>query len=84
MEVSEKQVSYSNLPLAIYLEIAAHLEQVSGITVQIIPENKSNFAYHHSQARGIIIKSIGQLNQDNEKLIESILGYYASLYGGSN
>jgi len=74
-------ISYSNLPLAIYLEIAAHLEQISGVRVQIVPEDQPKFAYHHSQAKGMIINAAEEISPVQKKLMQSILDYYTSLYG---
>jgi hypothetical protein len=78
-QIYQKEISYPDLPLAIYTEIAAHLEQVDGLTVELIPEDRLDFAYHHSQLKGLRIQT--QSDPQELPLLQSILDYYNELYG---
>lgn len=44
METREK-IELANLPLAVYREIAAHLRQLEGVEVELIPQSSPQFAY---------------------------------------
>jgi len=69
-------ISYPDLPLAIYLEIAAHLEQVDGLSVELLPEDRPDFAYQRSQIKGFKIHG----DPLDRPLLKSILDYYNQLY----
>ena len=75
-----QQVTYPNLPLAIYREIVAHLEQFAGVVVEVLQPEDQAFSYDHSQVRGLVIKSTYPQNE----LIKCILDHYSSIYGAYN
>lgn len=79
MQQTQKKIEFANLPLAVYQEIAAHLHQVEGVDVDLIPQTSSEFDYYQSQIAGLLISS--QPNTDNDR-VEQILAYYQNLYGG--
>lgn len=66
----------SQLPLAIYKEIASHLTQVEGITVKLIPQTSTSFDYHQSQVAGLIIEYDADLKTDSVELMQKIIEYY--------
>jgi hypothetical protein len=43
--ICKKKVSFNNLPLAVYREITAHLQQVSGVEVQLMSQSSPHFDY---------------------------------------
>jgi hypothetical protein len=77
--IYQQQISCPDLPLAIYKEIAAHLGQVDQLTVEVIPEDRPDFDYYQSQAKGLALK--GKLDLHGKALLQSILDYYSGLYG---
>ncbi|AFY71165.1 hypothetical protein Pse7367_2912 [Thalassoporum mexicanum PCC 7367] len=66
------------LPLAVYRELAAHLDQVESIATELIWADRQEFDYADSQIAGIEIKFM-QVGSDRQyALVESILNYYGS------
>lgn len=68
------------LPLAVYLEIAAHLKQVTGIQVELLPQTASEFDYLQSQVAGLSIDCRAVTVTDQSQVAE-ILNYYERRYG---
>jgi hypothetical protein len=75
------RVCYQRLPLAVYREIAAHLQQVEGVEVELIPQSTQKFDYDESQIGGLQIKYLDNLEPFGEQRVEEILAYYSQLYG---
>jgi hypothetical protein len=68
------------LPLAVDREVAAHLQQIEGITVSFLTPNDRKFSYTESQLGGLEITG-GNLLTDSAKMrIDSLLKYYANCY----
>ncbi|CCH66963.1 hypothetical protein RINTHH_8080 [Richelia intracellularis HH01] len=75
METKEK-VEFHNLPLAIYREIAAHLSQLEGVIVELIPQSSPEFDYNQSQIAGLWVN----YTQDVAQQVETILAFYRTRY----
>jgi hypothetical protein len=73
-------LSIERLPLAVYYEIAAHLRQLSGIQVEILPQTDSNFDYLQSQVGGLSI-DCSKLSVADRTKADEILNYYHQRYG---
>jgi hypothetical protein len=73
MEQIHKTITFPRLPLAVYRELAAHLRQVKGVDVELIPQSSSDFDYYQSQIAGL---SISYPSDVNEELVQRILDYY--------
>jgi len=69
-----KFIKYYDLPLAIYSEIVAHLEQIPHLNVDLVIQDAEDFDYYRSQIKGISIS--GKLKHDEFLLMQSILEYY--------
>ncbi|MEA5516807.1 hypothetical protein [Nodularia sp. UHCC 0506] len=82
METPEK-IEFVGLSLAVYREIAAHLRQVKGIEVGLIPQASSEFDYHQSQIGGIWISGIPNSETESQQRVQQILSYYQNRYGVS-
>jgi hypothetical protein len=80
MEQIQKKVEFPNLPLTVYQEIAAHLCQVEGVEVYLIPQTSSKFDYNQSQVGGL---SISWTANTNDERVKEILAYYQKRYGSS-
>jgi hypothetical protein len=74
---NKKQYFYNDrLPLAVYREIAAHLESVSGVKTGTIAQDYPEFDYSKSQLKGIWIETEELLNPEDQQQIQQILAYY--------
>jgi hypothetical protein len=73
-------IEHSQLPLAVYLEIAAHLRQVAGIGVEMMPQTSSEFDYLQSQVGGLAI-DCQTLTAVDQSQVAAILNYYEQRYG---
>jgi hypothetical protein len=76
-----EQISYSQLPLAVYREIAAHLRQLEGITVDLVPQIDGEFDYNQSQIGSLSITYSLDLDADSFSRSRKILDYYAQRFG---
>ncbi|NET01352.1 MAG: hypothetical protein F6K61_12425 [Sphaerospermopsis sp. SIO1G1] len=76
MEQIHRKIEFPNLPLAVYREIAAHLRQVEGVSVDLMPQTSSEFDYYKSQIAGLSIS----WKSEAEKRVQQILDYYQNRY----
>ncbi|WP_353931506.1 hypothetical protein WJM97_02630 [Okeanomitos corallinicola TIOX110] len=80
MEQTSKTIEFPYLPLAVYREITAHLRQVEGVEVDLIPQTSSDFDYYQGQIAGLSVTWISNA----ETRVRQILDYYENLYSGSS
>lgn len=80
METKEK-IEFSGLPLAVYREIVAHLRQVEGVKVSLIPQSSQQFDYNQSQVGGFWLSWTPNSNLESQQRVQQILAYYQNLYG---
>ncbi|MBD2665927.1 hypothetical protein B6N60_02666 [Richelia sinica FACHB-800] len=81
MEIQEK-IEFVGLPLAVYREIAAHLRQVEGVKVDLIPQTSTHFDYYQSQVSGLTITWPPETDLTTRQYTKEILAYYRNRYGG--
>lgn len=74
-------IRQSNLPLAVYREVAAHLSQVDGVKTEPIPQQSQQFDYRLSQVDSLLIEHPDHLDVASRKRLEQILAYYSDRYG---
>ncbi|MBD2362106.1 hypothetical protein H6G36_13085 [Anabaena minutissima FACHB-250] len=79
METKEK-IEFAGLPLAVYRELAAHLCQVAGVEVDLIPQTSQQFDYHQSQIAGLYISWTANSNVQSRQRVQQILAYYQKQY----
>ncbi|MEH2204697.1 MAG: hypothetical protein V7K53_11545 [Nostoc sp.] len=79
METKEK-VEFAGLPLAVYREIAAHLRQVEGVEVDLIPQSSQQFDYNQSQIAGLNLSWTPNSSLENRQRVNQILAYYQNRY----
>jgi len=77
----EEKIKIPSLPLAIYREIAAHLRQLDGVTVEIIPQSSSEFSYFKSQVEGLRLSYSSTISSGEKQYCKEILNYYEQQYG---
>ncbi|NER38659.1 MAG: hypothetical protein F6J93_32690 [Oscillatoria sp. SIO1A7] len=82
-DAGEKQKQYKipGVPLAAYREMAAHLRQVRGVEVGLIPQHSKNFDYNQSQIAGLWIQSDSDMEPAELQRLEQILAYYGDRFG---
>jgi hypothetical protein len=69
------------LPLAVYREVAAHLRQVSGVEVDLLPQTSQQFDYRQSQVGGLEIRYAETADTAAQDRVEQILTYYGDRHG---
>jgi hypothetical protein len=73
-------IRIATLPLAVYREVAAHLEQVQGVHTSLIWDADPKFDYSRSQIQGLTIQ-IETPEPTAEVRIQSILQHYSDRFG---
>ncbi|MBD2091815.1 hypothetical protein H6F67_18385 [Microcoleus sp. FACHB-1515] len=78
---SPVQICCPRLPLAIYREVRAHLRQVEGVEVELLPQMSLQFDYLQSQVGGIDIRYTQAATTQSVERVGQILAYYGDRYG---
>lgn len=68
------------LPLAVYREVAAHLQQVPGVEVEFIPQTSQQFDYTQSQIDSLTIRYGEDFDVGFQERVKGILNYYSQRY----
>ena len=79
MKTKEK-IEFARLPLAVYRELAAHLQQVEGVEVGLISQSSQQFDYDRSQVDGLWIEYAETSSLQSRQRVEQILTYYQNRY----
>lgn len=74
------KVQFSNLPLAVYREIAAHLCQVEQVETKLLFKAGIEFDYCDSQIENLQIQ-LPIANDYAREQVEKILAYYQKVFG---
>lgn len=74
-------IYWPQLPLVVYREIAAHLQQVPGVTAEVLPQEATHFDYQLSQAGGLRIVLPEIADAALEQRVANILNYYRQRFG---
>ena len=77
-QTSDYQLCSPGLPLAVYREVAAHLQQITGVEVELLRQQSIEFDYTQSQVAGIRIRH--QEYPECYARVEQVLGYYGDRY----
>ena len=77
----KETITYPQLPLAVYREVSAHLQQIEGVKTVLIPQSSTQFDYAQSQIEAIQVEYLIELSSQEKQYLESILEYYAQKYG---
>jgi hypothetical protein len=81
----QRRITCSQLPLAVYREVAAHLRQVKGINTRLIMRSiehdlTEKFDYYQSQVAALEIGYAEHLEENALLRVTEILDYYAQRY----
>lgn len=77
----EEMIKIPSLSLAVYREIAAHLQQLDGVEVEIIPQSSTSFSYFKSQVEGLRLSYPSTLATGEKQRLQEILNYYEKRHG---
>ncbi|WJI25235.1 hypothetical protein RHP47_06015 [Thermosynechococcus sp. QKsg1] len=80
--MSERVYYNPRLSLAVYRELAAHLQLLDGVSVRLLPQTCSHFDYELSQIEGIAVAVPPTLDRDAQARCEEILEHYGLQHGG--
>ena len=78
---SSLQICSPRLPLAVYREVKAHLRQVEGVEVELLPQTSLQFDYLQSQVGGIDLRYTEAATAQSVERVGQILAYYGDRYG---
>jgi hypothetical protein len=79
--LTQYSLEIPTLPLAVYREVAAHLQQVTGVTAELLPQTATSFDYLQSQIGGIQISHPADLPPADQTLLQEILDHYGNKFG---
>ena len=74
--ITQEKIEFPGLPLAVYREIAAHIRQVLGVEVGLIPQTSSEFDYNQSQISGLWISWTPTAEEESLEWCKQIVSYY--------
>lgn len=81
-DTTKYETRFPSLSLALYREIAAHLSQVEGVKIKLLPTSSPEFNYNDSQVERLQIQYFPTANlESSKKQVEEILQYYQTIYG---
>lgn len=72
------------MSLAVYRELAAHLRQVEGVEVELLPQSSQVFDYQQSQVGGLRLrlpKLSPEPSSTASERVQQILAYYSQRHG---
>jgi hypothetical protein len=81
MSAIPQTLAWAKMPLFVYREVAAHLAQVSGVEVELLPQTHPNFDYELSQVGGLRIEGVPMPGSEDESRVLEILNYYRDRFG---
>jgi hypothetical protein len=76
----QEQITFAGLPLAVYREVAAHLRQVVGVEVGLIPQTSVEFDYNQSQVSGLWVSWTPTAHAESREKFKQIVAYYQNRY----
>lgn len=82
-----RHLAIPRLPLAVYREVAAHLQAIDGVRTGLLPQTSCEFDYLQSQVGGLWIEiealpgESGAIDAPRQRLIEDILSHYGDRFG---
>ncbi|MEY2976868.1 MAG: hypothetical protein ACO31I_05640 [Prochlorotrichaceae cyanobacterium] len=75
-------LEFQEMPLGVYREVQAHLQQLQGLEVELLPQVVAHFDYCQSQLGGVRVQeSPGHsFLEDDRSVLKEILAFYHRLY----
>lgn len=76
-----EMIAWPKMPLSVYREVAAHLCQVAGVEVKLLPQTAQQFDYTLSQVGGLRINGDKVVAAEDKARVVEILNYYGDRFG---
>jgi hypothetical protein len=77
--VNRYRVTYSpDIALAMYRELASHLEQVTDVAAELFWQESTEFSYLGSQIGGLWLNYPSSIPSNSQTLIKNILNHYGN------
>jgi hypothetical protein len=73
-----KIVYQPDIALAMYRELASHIEQIDDVTAELFWQESTEFSYLGSQIGGMWITYSQSFSQQSQILIKNILNHYGN------
>jgi len=75
--VIRSKITYNpDIALAMYRELASHLEQIEDVTAELFWQDSTEFSYLGSQIGGMWLTYPQSISEQSQTLIKKILNYY--------
>jgi len=79
LSISRSKVVFSpDIALAVYRELASHLEQIEDVGVELFWQESSEFSYLGSQIGGLWLTYPQTIQSQSQALIQRILNHYGT------
>lgn len=79
LSISRSKVVYSpDIALAMYRELASHLEQIEDVKVELFWQESTEFSYLGSQIGGLWLSYPQTIQSQSQALIQNILNHYGT------
>jgi hypothetical protein len=73
------RITYTpDIALAMYRELASHLEQIADVSAELFWNESNEFSYLGSQIGGLWLSYPANLSNNSQALIKNILNHYGS------
>lgn len=77
--MQRQKITYtSDLALAMYRELASHLEQIEDVQVELFAQESLEFSYLGSQIGGLWLTLPSTLSERSQQLVTQILNHYGT------
>jgi len=75
-------LEFQQMPLGVYREVQAHLQQLPGLEIELLPQTSPQFDYGQSQLGGIriVLAPDQPFFETDRPFLQQILTYYHKLY----
>lgn len=79
LSINRRKITYNpDIALAMYREIASHLEQIADVNVELFWQESTEFSYLGSQIGGLWLSHPQNISTRSQVLIANILNHYGT------
>ncbi len=79
LSINRSKITYNpDIALAMYRELASHLEQIDDVDVELFWQESTEFSYLGSQIGGFWLSRPQNISARSQVLIENILNHYGT------
>ena len=78
-DIHRRKITYKpDIALAMYRELASHLEQITDVSAELFGQESTEFSYLGSQIGGFWLSHPQNISTRSRVLIETILNHYGT------